>query len=236
MLRGRPLALSAVWLPHLGIGSLTSSKFQKTSSGNSSRHLSQRHSAQQLRGGSSQRPTSSAATSSTWLSSLPLLPAAGVAIASGLALATYQRQKQIDGRNQSEQTSADGQHEKIRGQRGSLTAGGWPKDIAEESGSVRVLTADDLLAQEHPFLEDDHMFSAFVQNGIIYDMEGYYHASRRSFSAIVALGREVAGFPRIVHGGLTAAIFDEAFGGLLFSLKKSRGVRFLGPAYTVQVR
>lgn len=39
----------------------------------------------------------------------------------------------------------------------------------------------------------------------------------------------------MVHGGLTAAIFDEAFGGLLFSLKKARAVQFWGPAYTVQL-
>lgn len=111
----------------------------------------------------------------------------------------------------------------------------WHKDIVGERGAVRVLTAEDLLSQEHPFLEDDHMFSAFVARGIINDMEGYYVPKKKKFSAIVALGREVAGFPRIVHGGLTAAIFDEAFGGLLFSLKKSGGVSFWGPAYTVQL-
>lgn len=78
-------------------------------------------------------------------------------------------------------------------------------------------------------------FSAFVARGIINDMEGFYVPDAKKFNAVVALGREVAGFPRIVHGGLTAAIFDEAFGGLLFSLKKSGGVTFWGPAYTVQL-
>lgn len=78
-------------------------------------------------------------------------------------------------------------------------------------------------------------FSAFVARGIIRDMEGWYLGQSKKFSAIVALGRDVAGFPRVVHGGLTAAIFDEAFGGLLFSLKKAGGVTFFGPAYTVQL-
>ena len=41
-----------------------------------------------------------------------------------------------------------------------------------------------------------------------------------------SLGREVCGFPRIVHGGLTAAIIDESFGGLLFALKKQRALPF----------
>jgi len=78
-------------------------------------------------------------------------------------------------------------------------------------------------------------FSAFVSRGIINDLEGWYVPSAKRFNAVVSLGREVAGFPRVVHGGLTAAIFDEAFGGLLFSLKKTGGVNFWGPAYTVQL-
>ena len=78
-------------------------------------------------------------------------------------------------------------------------------------------------------------FSAFIARGIINDIEGYYVPQDKKFNAVVALGKEVAGFPRIVHGGLTAAIFDEAFGGLLFSLKKSGALKFLGPAYTVQL-
>lgn len=32
---------------------------------------------------------------------------------------------------------------------------------------LQVLTADALLAQDHPFLEDDHMFSAFVSKGVL---------------------------------------------------------------------
>ena len=41
-----------------------------------------------------------------------------------------------------------------------------------------------------------------------------------------SLGREVCGFPRIVHGGLTAAIIDESFGGLLFALKQQKALPF----------
>jgi hypothetical protein len=49
-----------------------------------------------------------------------------------------------------------------------------------------------------------------VSQGIIRDLEGWYFPAARRFDAVVALGRDVAGFPRVVHGGLTAAIFDEA--------------------------
>jgi hypothetical protein len=55
------------------------------------------------------------------------------------------------------------------------------------------------------------------------------------FYSVVSLGREVCGFPRVVHGGLTAAIIDESFGGLLFSLKQAGALSFWGPAYTVQL-
>ena len=38
-----------------------------------------------------------------------------------------------------------------------------------------------------------------------------------------------------MHGGLTAAIVDESFGGLLFALKQAGGLGFWGPAYTVNL-
>lgn len=114
----------------------------------------------------------------------------------------------------------------------------WYKDIVSEPGSEKVLSADDLLEEKHPILEDDHMFSAFVARGLINDIEGYYIRDKKEFKAIVALGREVAGFPRIVHGGLTAAIFDEVFGGLLFCLKSNTAsINILDrlPSYTVSL-
>lgn len=114
----------------------------------------------------------------------------------------------------------------------------WYEDVVSEPGSQKVLSADDLLQEKHPILEDDHMFSAFVARGLINDIEGYFVKDRREFKAIVALGREVAGFPRIVHGGLTAAIFDEVFGGLLFCLKSNTSsINILDklPSYTVSL-
>lgn len=114
----------------------------------------------------------------------------------------------------------------------------WYNDVVSEKGSRKVLSADDLLQEKHPILEDDHMFSAFVARGLINDIEGYFIRDKKEFKAIVALGREVAGFPRIVHGGLTAAIFDEVFGGLLFCLKSNAsGINILDrlPSYTVSL-
>lgn len=95
----------------------------------------------------------------------------------------------------------------------------WYSRIAEDAELMKILDADTLLQSNHPFLEDDHMFSAFLARGIINDIEGYYSRSAQEFNAIVALGKDVSGYAGIVHGGLTAAIFDEVFGGLLFCLK-----------------
>lgn len=149
-------------------------------------------------------------TIATW----GLIPPAAAAVLGSLAYYFSQKQKKLDGETTDEFGS-------------SLTAvPAWADDIGSHPGALKVLTTEALLAQDHPFLEDDHMFSAFVARGIVRDIEGWYLPEAQKFSAVVALGREVAGFPRVVHGGLTAAIFDEAFGGLLFSLKKSKALKF----------
>jgi acyl-coenzyme A thioesterase PaaI-like protein len=114
-------------------------------------------------------------------------------------------------------------------------AHGWIEDICNQPGCVKAVDAEMLAQADHPILEDDHMFSAFVSKGIVDDLTGYYNTQERKFYSIISLGREVCGFPRIVHGGLTAAIIDESFGGLLFALKKQKALPFWGPAYTVHL-
>eukprot|EP00887_Chlorella_sp_A99_P004170 scaffold23.g4170.t1 len=111
----------------------------------------------------------------------------------------------------------------------------WLTDIEEQPGAIKVMTAEMLLEEDHKFLEDDHMFAAFVSKGIVNDITGYYSPVDKKFFAVVSLGREVCGFPKIVHGGLTAAIIDESFGGLLFALKEQGAFPFWGPAYTVHL-
>lgn len=182
---------------------------------------------------SSSSASGSTAGSARWIQSV-MVPGAAAAIGSGLVAATYLRQKKQEKDKVAVQVSQRLEDVEVP-EAGSIVKSGWAHDIASEPGTVRIFTAEELLAEENPYLEDDHMFSAFIQKGIIADMEGYYQPSRKQFSAVVALGYEVAGFPRVVHGGLTAAIFDEIFGGLLFSLKRYGGLPFWGPAYTVQV-
>lgn len=67
-----------------------------------------------------------------------------------------------------------------------------------------------------------------THTGIVKDLTGYYNPESKTWYSVISLGREVCGFPRVVHGGLTAAMFDESFGGLLFSLKQQKALDFWG--------
>ncbi|DBA95108.1 TPA: hypothetical protein ACH3X1_002620 [Trebouxia sp. C0004] len=61
-----------------------------------------------------------------------------------------------------------------------------------------------------------------------------FNAEKQEFSSLITLGKNVCGHPTIVHGGLTAAIVDETFGGLNYVMKK-RGMLDPGPAFTVHM-
>lgn len=48
---------------------------------------------------------------------------------------------------------------------------------------------------------------------MVQDMVCVYNNNTREFHTVVRVGSDVCGYPRTVHGGLTAAIADESFGG-----------------------
>ncbi len=77
-------------------------------------------------------------------------------------------------------------------------------------------------------------FSAFLKVGLLQDMLCTFNADKQEFSSLITLGKNVCGHPTIVHGGLTAAIVDETFGGLNYVMKK-RGMLDPGPAFTVHM-
>ena len=77
-------------------------------------------------------------------------------------------------------------------------------------------------------------FSAFLKVGLLQDMLCTFNAEKQEFSSLITLGNNVCGHPTIVHGGLTAAIVDETFGGLNYVMKK-RGMLDPGPAFTVHM-
>lgn len=73
-----------------------------------------------------------------------------------------------------------------------------------------------------------------MNEGLVQSIDCYYDKSRKLFIGIFGLGEDVCGYPRLVHGGLSAAVADESFGGLIFSLKE-HGVLPGGPAYTARL-
>jgi len=148
----RPLLRCSLFLPRFNAASFRDFERSSARSGQSRRGT--RSDAQQLGGGG---PLASEAVG-WWPAALtlPATAAAGALLGSGLALAVskYQKEKQKQGQLQDAATDTR------TGPTGNLMESGWGRQLTEEPGAIRVLTAEDLLAQEHPFLEDDHMVGA----------------------------------------------------------------------------
>ncbi|KAK9812857.1 hypothetical protein WJX72_004768 [[Myrmecia] bisecta] len=70
---------------------------------------------------------------------------------------------------------------------------------------------------------------------MVRDLSCFYDTKQQRVDCVIQLGSDVCGYPRVLHGGLTAAIFDESFGFLFFALKKQRALPFWGPAYTAHL-
>ena len=45
----------------------------------------------------------------------------------------------------------------------------------------------------------------------------------------------VAGYPRVQHGGFSAAVMDECMGLLFYALRQHRQLPFVGPAFTAHL-
>ena len=58
-------------------------------------------------------------------------------------------------------------------------------------------------------------FDMMEGEAMVREMVCVYNKNTKEFHTIVRVGRDVCGYPRTVHGGLTAAIADETFGGAL---------------------
>jgi len=74
-----------------------------------------------------------------------------------------------------------------------------------------------------------------LQSGQIRSLRCFYDSEAKEFHSVVSLGRDVCGYPQTVHGGLTAAISDETFGGLGVCLWRSGALGFRPPAYTARL-
>jgi acyl-coenzyme A thioesterase PaaI-like protein len=79
------------------------------------------------------------------------------------------------------------------------------------------------------------MFSALLRHDLVTDVVAFFDPAHSTLKFVVALGEDVCGYPRIVHGGLTAAIVDEACGHLFYALRCAGALPFRGPAFTASL-
>eukprot|EP00873_Tetraselmis_striata_P045137 jgi/Tetstr1/465401/TSEL_010085.t1 len=102
------------------------------------------------------------------------------------------------------------------------------------SDSVRaLLTTTSLLSADSP-VNDDHLFTNLLRNELVKDIHCFFDPEQQQFHSVVRIGSDCCGHPTIVHGGLTAAIMDEAFGGLIFCMKRWKMLG-PGPPFTVKL-
>ena len=70
---------------------------------------------------------------------------------------------------------------------------------------------------------------------MVRDLVALYDPAHRRMSFIIQLGTDVCGYPRVAHGGLTAALVDEAMGHLFYALRLHGELPFRGPAFTAHL-
>ncbi|KAF8068256.1 THEM4 [Scenedesmus sp. PABB004] len=102
------------------------------------------------------------------------------------------------------------------------TAGiAWVDELARRPGMREMLVPGQQL-RKHPvgqlLTEDDHLFETMRRSEQVKEFRCFYSAEERKFYSVVMLGKDVCGYPSTVHGGLTAALVDESFGGLYTAL------------------
>lgn len=114
----------------------------------------------------------------------------------------------------------------------------WVSAIAVGVDVEEVQSPGQML-RRHPIgklvVEQDHLFETMIQSNQIKEFRCFYDTKKQIFYSVVALGKEVCGFPQTVHGGLTAALVDETFGGLSVSIWRAGKLGFRPPAYTARL-
>jgi acyl-coenzyme A thioesterase PaaI-like protein len=116
-----------------------------------------------------------------------------------------------------------------------LSSLGWVQALYAEPDTTLVAAcgamADTLLPQG---VDPDHLFLSMLRQSLIKDICFLWNPRLHVFHTLVALGPDVAGHPRVTHGGFTSAVLDETTGGLVFELKKA-GLLGPGPAFTARL-
>lgn len=114
----------------------------------------------------------------------------------------------------------------------------WVQDIAAQPGMREMLVPGQML-RKHPvgqlLTEDDHLFETMRKSDQVREFRCFYHPEDRKFYSVVMLGKDVCGYPSTVHGGLTAAIVDETFGGLYTALLTTGNLGATLPGLTARL-
>ncbi|KAL6752161.1 HotDog domain-containing protein [Haematococcus lacustris] len=113
----------------------------------------------------------------------------------------------------------------------------WVQDLADRAQEVQ---SPGQLLRKNPVAKllidvDDHLFETMTSSNQIHEFRCFYDKKAKQFHSVVQLGKDVCGFPQTVHGGLTAAIIDETFGGLGVCLWKTGALGVRPPAYTARL-
>uniref|UniRef100_A0A7R9YRT3 Thioesterase domain-containing protein n=1 Tax=Chlamydomonas euryale TaxID=1486919 RepID=A0A7R9YRT3_9CHLO len=120
----------------------------------------------------------------------------------------------------------------------ALTDLQWVQELATRPGMQEELSPGQEL-RTNPFakavVDSDHMFGVMEKSGQILEHKCFYDRAAKQFYSVISLGKDVCGFPQTLHGGLTASIFDETFGGLAVCMWKAGALGFRPPAYTVRL-
>ena len=69
--------------------------------------------------------------------------------------------------------------------------------------TVQVMSTQTLRSHEHPLISPDHMFTAFVDSGLVADLACFYDREQQRFTSVITLGPRTCGYKRITHGGAT---------------------------------
>ena len=111
----------------------------------------------------------------------------------------------------------------------------WVQDLFAEPDTDLLATCGAMSSNKaNTGIDPDHMFLTMLRQRLIDDICFMFNAKQQIFHTLVAIGTEVAGHPRITHGGFSASLIDETTGGLVFELKKA-GLLGEGPAFTARL-
>jgi acyl-coenzyme A thioesterase PaaI-like protein len=112
----------------------------------------------------------------------------------------------------------------------------WVQDLHSLPGTDVLATIGAMSSPNEtlsPGIDPDHLFITMLRQRLISDILFMWNSKQQVFHTVLALGEEVAGHPRVTHGGFTSAVIDESTGGLVFELIKLGLAK--GPAYTARL-